>query len=135
MIKFLKMNEKDIGDVLCFLKDNDIYKKDIEKQFPFTFIIKREESILGLGSFSFINNKAIIKNIFVKENYRKMGLGESLLRTILYFLYISGTKIVYYLEDDTNIYNYLSKFGFSKSDVNGLYIDIEKFFSQPCRGK
>ena len=71
----------------------------------------------------------------MKENYRKMGLGESLLRTILYFLYISGTKIVYYLEDDTNIYNYLSKFGFSKSDVNGLYIDIEKFFSQPCRGK
>ena len=61
MIKFLKMKEKDIGDVLCFLKDNDIYKKDFEKQFPFTFIIKREESILGLGSFSFINNKAIIK--------------------------------------------------------------------------
>ena len=52
MIKFLKMKEKDIGDVLCFLKDNDIYKRILKSNFHLHLSLK-EESILGLGSFSF----------------------------------------------------------------------------------
>ncbi len=133
MIKFLKMKESDVKDVVGFLNENDIYEEEIEKQFPFTFIIKRDECILGLGYFGFIGNKSVIKNIFVQEDYRNMGLGESLLRTILNFLYISGTKDTYYFEKN-NIYNYLCKIGFTEHKERGLYMDIEKFFLQPCKG-
>ena len=123
MIKFLKMKESDVKDVVGFLNENDIYEEEIEKQFPFTFIIKRDECILGLGYFGFIGDKSVIKNIFVQEDYR----------TILNFLYISGTKDTYYFEKN-NIYNYLCKIGFTEHKERGLYMDIEKFFLQPCKG-
>lgn len=134
MIEFLKMKETDIEDVQDFLTTNGIYERGIEKYFPFMFIIKKEEKILGLGVLDFIKGNININNIFIEPNNRKKGFGEGLLRTMLNFVYINETKYAYYLGENEFIYRYFNKIGFKKYKGDKLYINIEEFFAQPCQG-
>src|SRR5690554_2112180 len=127
MIEFLKMKESDIEMVQEFLGENKIYESGIEKKFPFMFLIKRGGEILGFGVLKFIKGDTIINNIFIESNNRKKGYGEGLLRTILNYIYINGTKYAYYIKNNETIYNYLKKRGFKKLTDNKLCINIEEF--------
>ena len=134
MIEFVKMKENDIEIVQDFLEVNHIYESGIENKFPFMFLIKKEGKILGLSFLEFFKGDTLISNIFVEPQNRKKGYGEGLLRTMLNYIYINGTKYAYYLENNKAIYYYLKKLGFKKNLENKLYINIEEFFSLPCQG-
>jgi N-acetylglutamate synthase-like GNAT family acetyltransferase len=76
--------------------------------------------------------KPYIVEVLVKSDLRKKGLGDSLLRTILYYWNNKGVKVAY-ASKDAPFAEFLKHMKFKELD-DRLNLDLESFFAAPCKG-
>lgn len=125
------------------IADQILEQYDIEDEVNYQsakYVIEVEEKVVGVSKVDFHENIGILKYMTIDKDEVGDDLGDALLRAVLNYSVNNGIDKVYYPEKDS----YLIKFGFSEKEntttIDGekrkfeLELELEPFFSSPCKG-
>lgn len=122
---------------------NEILKQyDIEDKFKLNsvkYLLILDEEIVGLSKVEYYNDIGVLKYIVISKDEVGDNLGDALLRSIFNYCLNNDIHKIYY----PNVDSYLLKMGFIESksylEIENkkqeflLELDLEKFFTAPCR--
>ena len=124
-----KNDEKKINDLI---ENEGISNLKSKFGLQEIMVIESEGEILGYVAGELVEFKPYIVEVLVKSDLRKKGLGDSLLRTILYYWNNKGVKVAY-ASKDAPFAEFLKHMKFKELD-DRLNLDLESFFAAPCKG-
>lgn len=126
MLVLREYKEKEIQEIKRLLMTEKVQDLNIN---GIIYVMVEDNNIIGVSKIEIENDIGNLKYLVIKENRRKQGLGNGLLRAILNKLDNQEIKKVYYKENNL----YLMKFGFDLNENNTLELVVPIFFSRGCQ--
>ena len=74
MIEFIKMTESDVKEMLEFLQQEDIDKKNFINQLDKIFLAKDQGKIYGFGLVELSEGAVKIKGVYIQEDKEGIAL-------------------------------------------------------------
>ncbi len=132
MIEFIKMTESDVKEMLEFLQQEDIDKKNFINQLDKIFLAKDQGKIYGFGLVELSEGAVKIKGVYIQEDKRRHRFGDGLVRTMLHYAYLKNMTKAFYQIQNNSLDSFIEKMGFRQWEPNILYLDLGFFFSKTC---
>ena len=132
MIVLRQIEKDDYSNAKSILKVNGI-EDDLSQGI--IYIINNGDCIMGVSKIIIKDNYGILKYVVVKEKFRGLNYGDSLLRGILFKCKSMGINKVYYHGYDS----YLLKKGFTNNKTSilvdhKLYTEVDNILNNTCCG-
>lgn len=125
MIILREYKKNDLEDIKDILFKENVMDFNIN---GIIYVLLEDNKILGVGKTSLEKDKYFLKYLIIKEEERRNGLGDGLIRAILYKLQNNNIDKLYFKGNNKFL---LSK-GFKNEIKNELYLDIDSFFNSGC---
>lgn len=125
MIILREYKNNDLEDIKDILFKENVMDFNID---GIIYVLLEDNKILGVGKTSLEKDKYFLKYLIIKEEERRNGLGDGLIRAILYKLQNNNIDKLYFKGNNKFL---LSK-GFKNEIKNELYLDIDSFFNSGC---
>lgn len=125
MIILREYKKNDLEDIKDILSKENVMDFNLD---GIIYVLLEDNKILGVGKTSLEKDKYFLKYLIIKEEERKNGLGDGLIRAILYKLQNNNIDKLYFKGNNKFL---LSK-GFKNEIKNELYLDIDSFFNSGC---
>lgn len=131
------IEEEQIADKI--LKQYDI--EDVQNFDSTKYVLIVDDKLVGVSKVDFHGSIGVLKYLVIDKNEVGDDLGDALIRAIFNYCIMNNIEKIYY----PNINSYLSKVGFIEKenslDIDGenrifaIELELEPFFSSPCKGK
>ena len=131
------IEEEQIADKI--LKQYDI--EDVQNFESTKYVLIVDEKLVGVSKVDFHGNIGVLKYLVIDKNEVGDDLGDALIRAIFNYCIVNNIDKIYY----PTVNSYLSKVGFIEKenylDIDGenkkfaVELELEPFFSAPCKGK
>lgn len=133
MITFKWVEFEERAAMVNFMKSSFGYEENASDYF---FGVYEQGAILGTCLFEYdtqARDRATIRGVFIREDLRRMKLGDGLIRSTLHYLEKQGVSEVKLLTNPAvaPLYNYE---GFQKETSEQYVTKLPEFFLQPCKG-
>lgn len=125
MIILREYKENDLEDIKDILSKENVIDFNLD---GIIYVLLEDNKILGVGKTSLEKDKYFLKYLIIKEEERRNGLGDGLIRAILYKLQNNNIDKLYFKGNNKFL---LSK-GFKNEIKNEFYLDIDSFFNSGC---
>ncbi len=125
MIILREYKENDLEDIKDILSKENVMDFNLD---GIIYVLLEDNKILGVGKTSLEKDKYFLKYLIIKEEERRNGLGDGLIRAILYKLQNNNIDKLYFKGNNKFL---LSK-GFKNEIKNEFYLDIDSFFNSGC---
>lgn len=141
MITISKVKTKDIEMIQKKLEETNSDIKNLEDNF---LVVYENDSILGFGGYDVIESMAILKLLTITEKSMELILKDGLIKALLNLADLSKIKI-FIIKKDTDE-KFYKNIGFKElenkdfilniemDDKKYIYINIDDFFNNPCKG-
>ena len=130
--KIEKPGNKDIETVIDLLKDAALPYEDISDHWKTFLIAKVDEEIIGAVGLEIWNDKALLRSLFVKNEYRNCGFGKELYNRCIELAMENSITEVGLLT--TTAEDFFAKAGFEKVTKENIppFIKLTKEFQVYC---
>lgn len=132
MIILREVNAEEYEEVTLILKKEGI---EDNPSNGIVYILADNDNILGVGKIKLKDEYGILEYIVVKDEYRGLNFGDSILRSLLFKLESIGIKEVYYWDKEEYLLSKGFKYNINKfKDSYRLYLNINDFFKKRLCG-
>jgi len=128
--KLREMTRADLNKVLDIERKSfeqpytrEIFEQELKIKVANLWVATHRKNILGYIDFWVVADEVELISIAVHPQFKRMGVGEMLLREMIHFVELKGLSFIYLDVRESNLtaQKLYSKFGFSKVGVRRRY--------------
>lgn len=124
-IRYERPQIEDLEQIVFLLKENDLPVDDIHSNSSIQFVVaKFDDFIIGSVALERFNSIGLLRSLCVKEEFRKDGVGLSLINRVFDFARNEKLSEIYLLT--TSADKYFAKFGFNEFNRKNAPIQIQE---------
>lgn len=124
-IRYERPQIEDLEQIVFLLKENDLPVDDIHSNSCIQFVVaKFDDFIIGSVALERFNSIGLLRSLWVKEEFRKDGVGLSLINRVFDFARNEKLSEIYLLTTSAN--KYFAKFGFNELNRKNAPIQIQE---------
>ncbi len=99
---------------------------DFTDFFSYHLAIYEGEEVVGAGRLSFINDKFMVERVVVREDKRREGIGDMVVRMLAFKALELGTKEVYAYSEAKHL-EFYKKIGFNSTTNRHKYLGVDMY--------
>lgn len=100
----------DVPDIILLLQSQQLPIDDIQHHWQFAVVAQAAGRVVGCSALELYRPYALLRSVAVAEEWRKSGVGQQLVQTLLVLAHSQQLEAVYLLTETA--VDYFPKFGF-----------------------